>query len=245
MTSTTLLSLLKALLFPPGGVVVGLVIAALIARGWPRVGAALAVVIGVVFLLLCIPRVSLWLSAPIERVSAAAPAQWNRAGAIVVLGGGRAAASSKEPERLNLDSFARVAEAARIARATKLPLLLTGGAPGGERRSEAQLMAQALDQSFAQQPRWLENDSRNTAENARYSATILKENGIDTVVLVTTAFHMARAQRDFERAGIHVIAAPTGFSSTPPGVLGWLPSTLGLAQSQRALHEAIGWLVGR
>ncbi|WP_025733826.1 YdcF family protein [Carnimonas nigrificans] len=245
MTTTTLLAVFKALIFPPGGVIVGLAMATLIARGWPRVGITLAVMIGAAFLILCIPRVSLWLSAPIERITPAAPAQWSNAGAIVVLGGGRAAASSRSPERINLDSFARVAEAARIARITHLPILLTGGAPGGERASEAQLMAQALSDSFAQQPRWLENDSRNTAENACYSAAILKERGIETVVLVTTAFHMARAQRDFERAGIKVIAAPTGFSSAPPGLLGWLPSTLGLAQSQRALHEAVGWLAGR
>lgn len=245
MTATTLLAVCKALLFPPGGVIVGLALATLLARSWPRLGTLLALLIGATFLLLCTPRFSLWLSAPIERIAAAPAAEWHTAGAVVVLGGGRAAASPKEPERINLDSFARVAEGARIARAAELPLLLSGGSPGGERLSEAQLMAQALNDSFAQTPRWLENNSRNTAENAHYSAAILRENGIDTVVLVTTAFHMARAKRDFERAGLKVVAAPSGFSSAPPGILGWLPSTLGLAQSQRALHEAAGWLAGR
>ncbi|ANF58467.1 YdcF family protein [Halotalea alkalilenta] len=244
--STSLLAVLKSIVLPPGGLVTALLFAALLWRWWPRTAIALAIAVSLAFIALCTPRVSLWLSAPIERIAPAPASDWRGAQAIVVLGGGRASAlPGRSRERVNLDTFARVAEAARISRHTRLPILVTGGRPGGERRSEAQLMNDALIETFGMPSRWLENHSHNTRENALYSALILREHKVRKVILVTSAFHMARAERNFERLGFEVVPAPVSFSSAPPGLRGWLPSSLGLAQSQRALHEYLGWIAGR
>lgn len=250
MTSTTLLAVLKAVIFPPGGLISALLVAWLVSRWLPRTGLGIAIAACLSFVLLCLPSVSLLLSAPVERVAPAASSSYTQAGAIVVLGGGRAVVTNPsinggQSDRVNLDTLGRVAEGARIARLSNLPLLMTGGHPGGEARSEAALMEDSLNTNFHLKARWLEGESRNTRENAIYSAAILRQHRIDTIILVTTAFHMARAQRDFERQGLKVIPAPIGFSSGPGGLLNWLPSTLGLAQSQRALHEMVGWLAGR
>jgi len=56
----------------------------------------------------------------------------------------------------------------------------------------------------------LENDSENTAENAFYSAEILREKNIKTIILVTSAMHMPRSVALFEAQGLNVIPAPTG-----------------------------------
>ena len=61
---------------------------------------------------------------------------------------------------------------------------------------------------------WLETRSRNTAENARYSWEFLAERGIIRIVLVTSARHMPRAVKLFERQGFEVIPAPTDYSVT-------------------------------
>lgn len=246
MTSTTFLSLLKACLFPPGGVATALLVSILISRWAPRTGFWLGVVSVIMFIVLSMPRVSVWLSHPNEQFSPITTEQWHEAQAIVVLGGGRSAPiPGQAPERINLDTFARVAKAAELERKTHLPILLTGGRPGGELRSEAELMKNSLQENFGIHASWLENNSRNTRENAQLSLPLLRANHIHTIVVVTTAFHMARAKRNFERCGFRVLAAPSGFSTSPPGIMGWFPSALGLAQSQRALQEYVGWWVGR
>lgn len=49
-----------------------------------------------------------------------------------------------------------------------------------------------------------ERRSRDTHENAVFAARILAERGIDRVVLVTCTWHLPRARRNFERAGLSV-----------------------------------------
>jgi uncharacterized SAM-binding protein YcdF (DUF218 family) len=71
---------------------------------------------------------------------------------------------------------------------------------------------------------------------------MLARNGIDSIVLVTHGFHMGRARRAFERAGMAVLPAPHGFGADVPSstVLRWLPSAAALAATRDALHEWLG-----
>jgi DUF218 domain len=71
----------------------------------------------------------------------------------------------------------------------------------------------------------IENRSRSTDENVRYTAEILRQKAIRKIVLVTDAVHIRRAQRTFEKSGLTVIPAPCGFR--PVYEFGWedaLPS---------------------
>src|SRR5258707_817729 len=58
---------------------------------------------------------------------------------------------------------------------------------------------------------WVEDRAANTAENATYSAAILKNAGVSSVVLVTDAYHMPRALALFRATGLATIPAPTEF----------------------------------
>lgn len=134
----------------------------------------------------------------------------------------------------------RIRYAAYLYRRTGLPILVSGGVPvGGE--SSAEVMRRELTGFFQVPVRWVEGQSQNTAQNARDSWNILHKQGMDTVILVTSASHMPRAQASFLRAGFKVIAAPTGFH-TPPmmGVLDYVPQMTALGLSNTALHEWIG-----
>ena len=74
---------------------------------------------------------------------------------------------------------------------------------------------------------------------------MLRRFNISHVYLVTHAWHMPRAQRAFERAGLRVTPAPTAFTTLDRahrGWLGYLPSTHGLSLSSIALREKIGSL---
>ena len=58
----------------------------------------------------------------------------------------------------------------------------------------------------------VENRSRNTIENARFSNVILKQSHLNgPYLLITSAFHMRRAQMIFKKEGINVIPYPCNF----------------------------------
>ena len=106
-------------------------------------------------------------------------------------------------------------------------------------------MADTLQQDFAVSARWLEERSRTTWENALLSAEILQARGINSVVLVTDAWHMRRSRWSFEQAGLQVIPAPQGFYSMAAGkpLGGWLPESRAFWQNSQLLNELLGlWL---
>ena len=68
---------------------------------------------------------------------------------------------------------------------------------------------------------------------------VLSKSEVSTVVLVTDATQMPRAKLLFERAGMTVHPAPTGFATEPPGGGFDLPSAHALERSAYAIRE---WL---
>jgi uncharacterized SAM-binding protein YcdF (DUF218 family) len=98
-----------------------------------------------------------------------------------------------------------------------------------------------LEKEFGAQVRWVEEASNNTRENALLSQRMLAKSGVATILLVTHAWHMPRAQGAFERVGLKVIPAGTRFS--PPTALelmDFVPNAGALRSSAYAMHEAIG-----
>lgn len=57
----------------------------------------------------------------------------------------------------------------------------------------------------------LEGQSRNTAENAAFTATVLQ--GRKSIALVTSSFHMPRSVGLFRAQGLDVLPWPTDFRS--------------------------------
>mgnify|MGYP006270908179 CR=1 FL=1 len=167
----------------------------------------------------------------------------------VVLGGGvDPPATSRVP--MNLQAGAdRVVHAARLWHAGRVPLLLlSGGAdPALSLRSEAAVMAGLLRElGVPGDALLLETASRNTRQNAAYSAALLARRGVDRVLLVTSALHMARAVALFERAGLTVIPAATDHEAGERfPATGWLPDAAALEGSGRAFKEIVGRLAGR
>ena len=124
-------------------------------------------------------------------------------------------------------------------------LLVSGGSPYGGRPSEAELGAELLSRDFDVAVRWQESGSRNTWENALFSARLLERAGVRRIVLVTSAAHMPRALWCFERNGLEVVAAPVGFFGGPTRrpLGGWLPEARAVGQSGALLNEAAGRLL--
>ncbi|EXF42822.1 transmembrane protein [Pseudomonas sp. BAY1663] len=240
----------KQLLLPPGGLLLLLLLGWWLRRRAPRL-AALCFVTGFGGLwLMSLPVVVEWAARAIEREPALSTAQWpdlrGQAGAIVVLGAGREQADpawgGDQPSYVALE---RLRYAARLAKASGLPILTSGGLHYGQPPSEAALGADVLQRDFGVPTRWLEERSRTTWENAVLSAEMLRAAGVETVVLVTSAAHMPRSRWCFEQNGLQVIAAPMGFmgahNARPLG--GWLPEAKAFWQNGMLLNEAVGMLV--
>lgn len=179
--------------------------------------------------------------------------------AIVVLGAGRglrfdtgdhvawAYPSSSVLERL--------LTAAQLQKHTGLPVLVAGGSVDGRLPGEAAVMQQALTRDFGVPVRWVEDQSRNTAENARFSANMLKGTGVTTIILVTHEYHLRRARLLFEAQGIQVIpfAAQTGVpgdglvpaAASPLSWRDWLPSAAGLDRAFILCNEIAGLAYSR
>lgn len=137
----------------------------------------------------------------------------------------------------------RLRKGAELSRHTGLPILVSGGRPPRGEAAIGTLMAQSLSEDFAEPARWVERNSADTWENARDTAAILKAQGIDSIYLVTNAWHMRRALIAFRHFGLRVTAAPPLIDEVPTGSLSDLaPRLSGWTMSFYALHEWIGCL---
>jgi uncharacterized SAM-binding protein YcdF (DUF218 family) len=167
--------------------------------------------------------------------------------AIVIVGGGAVVDGPHEPrrDRLNPRSLQRVLAGARVARATGLPVLVSGGTAPWLVGSEAALMREMLERELSVPVRWVEEASRDSAENAAWSARLLKADGVDSIVLVTHAYHMPRSRAAFEAAGLRVHPAPHDWMSGPPSALrpaDFWPRAQSAEVSWLACHELLGRL---
>ena len=208
---------------------------------WRDGGFLLAILSVVSLLLLNTPLVSRALVVPLEPYPPITAAQLQQVQAIVILGGGTySAAPEYGGDTVGLVTLERIRYGAHLARQTRLPLLVTGGAPHGG-RPEAELMAEALETEFGVKVRWVEGASRDTAENAALSVPLLRADEVKRIALLSHGMHLPRAIPLFEKEGLEVTPAPTGFSTQPPSLLATLLPG-GLGRSSAALHEYLGML---
>jgi uncharacterized SAM-binding protein YcdF (DUF218 family) len=175
--------------------------------------------------------------------------------AIVVLGGGvRPIAAEYGVADLGPLSVDRLRYASWLARQTGLPILFSGGRSHGARphdAAEAQVAAIVAERDFRLPLRWQEAESRDTRENAIRSVALMQAQGIERIVLVTHAYHMPRALRNFERAvqaaklPMRIVAAPMDVRrDEPPKLQDLMPSRKGFYDVQLILHEWVGSAIG-
>ncbi len=142
-----------------------------------------------------------------------------------------------EPGPLTLQ---RLLAGARLWQRTHLPVLVSGGPLQPGDTPVAAVMARTLERDFHVPVRWIEARSETTWENAADSAAILLPEGVRSVYLVTHAWHERRSVLSFRHFGL----MPT-IASVPRDLVtgGFVPTSVGWAQSFHALHEWIGLAV--
>ena len=171
------------------------------------------------------------------------------ADAIVVLGGAVGSPTLGFPYANLYSGADRVWHAARLYQAGKAPrVVLSGGADLSlVKESEAKAMVGFIeDLGVPSSALILEEQSRTTSQNASMTAVLLKDRNIHHILLVTSALHMERAKRLFEKQGLQVEAIATDHEATlrPIGVLAYLPDAEALSNSARAMKELAGRVAG-
>jgi uncharacterized SAM-binding protein YcdF (DUF218 family) len=244
-TGGALTQAIKVAVLPPASLFLLFALGLILMR-WRRRAGGMACLAAVGVLYFLSTGVGSWLLVyPLEQLEPAlASSAGAAAQAVVVLSAGRLKRSPEYGGRPVPDfiSLERMTYAAHVVRARKLPLLVTGGFLSGQRdESLAAGMQRVFQDAFQLPVRWVEQRSRNTAENAQFSAAILKQSGVERVILITDAMHMRRARLSFERAGIQVISGPTFYHE--PGrfdPLRLIPSAENLRRSHYAVYEWLG-----
>ncbi len=181
---------------------------------------------------------------------------------VVLLGGGTE--SQQYPRQMTETNGAgdRVLYAAKLYQSGNASqILLSGGNiewSGSRTTTPAQDMAQLLLMlGVPENTLVLQDQSRNTAEDALYSAEILRELDIEEIILVTSASHMIRSVALFEKQGFKVIPAPADYSitydqwnslwkpSVPELLVGLVPNAGNLSDLTYVLKEYFGFAVYR
>jgi uncharacterized SAM-binding protein YcdF (DUF218 family) len=239
---STLNNLISQLVLLPTSPLFLLVLGSLLFWGRFRRSGWVLILAGISLLaILSMPFTALHLIRTLQVYPSVQPSEMTKVQAIAVLGGGiRHDQPQFAADASNGFTLERLRYAAFLHNHHDLPILVTGGSPsGGE--AEGWVMKRELESLFNVPVRWLETESDNTAENAKFSWKILQADGVDTIALVTHAWHMPRAKRVFEQAGFTVIPAPTDFHTVGmKGIMNFIPQASYLNLSNIALREWVG-----
>ena len=235
---------LSVILLPPLLPLLWIAAGLLLLRRRPRLGRVLAWSGLLLTLLLSTPAGVKLLAQPLENFPPLQAQDLATSQAIVILAGGQrrylAEYGGGAPNNLTLE---RLRYGARLARGSDLPVLVSGGVVRRNETAEAELMAASLLSDFGVKPRWVETKSRDTQENAYFTAQTLKVAGINRIVLVTHAAHMRRAMNEFVARGLEVVPAPTAALSAEAD-FDWssdlVPSPTAAYAGWYATHEWLG-----
>lgn len=143
-----------------------------------------------------------------------------------------------DPGPLTLD---RIRAGAALARRTGLPILVSGGAIVDATTTLAAMMTTSLRDDFGLTTRWHEDRSRDTWENAEFSAAMLHDAGIRRIYLVTHDWHMRRSLLAFRHFGLDPVPISVRPPYTPP--FSWrrlIISPVAWFNSYIGLHEWVG-----
>jgi uncharacterized SAM-binding protein YcdF (DUF218 family) len=169
--------------------------------------------------------------------------------AVVVLGGG---ASSSPHDGYELGPAGdRILLGARLYLRAQTPVLVTTGTPIAG-------FQEPLDSTLATSLMWQDlhipaahivrvENTTTTREEATQVAALVRARGWQRVGLVTSAWHMRRAQRLFAAAGVSTVPLAADHRGTPTwnGLYSVIPTGTGAYHLQKAGWEWLGGVVGR
>lgn len=178
----------------------------------------------------------------------------NEKAVLLVLGGGSSRDENGKPFQPTMDTMERLYAAVKLAKEHHeySTMILSGGDIFGRSSiSGADVMKHACEVMECPAKMIIEGKSRNTDENFKYSAEIIKQLNINNVIVVTSNYHMERSMdlaMKYIPAKIKLYAYPSGGNKFrhicfQPAML--IPNMDSLKFSYVRLREYIGIIVAK
>jgi len=174
------------------------------------------------------------------------------AGDVIIMLGGSVDSRSPDLSGVGVPgptTMERLVTAARLQRRLGIPIVVSGGTVFKGSGSIAHIARRFLiDLGIAPEDVIIEDQSRDTYENALYSKQICIQRGFGKPLMVTSAYHIKRAMLSFDKVGLEVTPYPCSFSTWPSKSYPWyglLPSAGSLYTSSAGLHEMLGLIFYR
>jgi uncharacterized SAM-binding protein YcdF (DUF218 family) len=185
-----------------------------------------------------------------------------KADAIVLLGGGTEPADEPRTGVEVNGAGDRVLYAAQLYKQGAAPLIILSGGNLAFSQARGSTPAQEMhdllfELGVPKEAMVLQDQSQNTEEDAVYTKEILKEKGIESVILVTSAAHMERTLMHFQDPQLTLIPAPTDYAITQrywDYLMRWdaqtilvhlLPTSQSLNLTSNIFHEYLGMFIYR
>ena len=163
---------------------------------------------------------------------------------VTVLSGGLHRGPEAELDMPGGSSITRVVRGVRFFKESNANyLVLQGGISGPKPERMTELMKEvALEMGISGNEIILEPVSRNTYQHPRELLKTKEIVGGESIAVVTSAWHLRRAEREFEKYFDKVVCVPAEFYSYSyeSGLQRWLPGISGLQVSTKVIHEMVG-----
>ncbi len=234
----------------------GTLAAGSLSAGKARAGRRVALAATVALLACGVLPLGLLILRPLEDRFPQVPADFPAPTGFVVLGGSTDEALDAARGQVTVSTSAdRVTEAVVMARRyPQARVVFSGGSgalvPTGLTEAE-ETRRLWIAMGIAPERITIENRSRNTDENARFTTALVRPQPGDTWLLVTSAFHVPRAVGLFRASGFPVVPYPVDYRTAGTGA-DWWPSadlSTGLQRLDFAVHEWVGlvsyWIAGK
>lgn len=219
----------------------------------PRWGLRLAWVAWGLHWLFATPRFAFWIlgaleAPPVDVAAALGDVPADRCVMVVLTGGTMTPPPSTRawrPELLAGSSLPRAIGAARVFHERPVGrVIVTGRAePWQYPDHTASAMADVMAAFGVPRERVIIDPlARDTRQNALFSGAIARGLGAEKIVVVTSALHVPRAVREFERIGIPVVAAPVDHRhEDQEGLDSLLPAISAMQLTGQVIHELLGF----
>lgn len=169
----------------------------------------------------------------------------NPHGDVIILLGGGVYAEAPDLSGIgapSADALPRIVTAVRLQKRLNIPVIVSAGRVFEYTSIEAPIVKRFLvDLGVPPNEIILEDKSRDTFENAKYTGDICARAGYKNPILVTSAYHMKRALMSFRKFDMEVTPFPVEFMSYENEQYNWrhfLPHSLRGASI--AIHEYLG-----
>ena len=243
--------IISSIIMPPGLFIIILLVLSLYALKKPRriVLASFLLLLTLAIYITSIPVTTFYLNKWfIDGYTPMIPPD-NAKAAIIVLGGGSSNDKNGKPFQPGIATMERLYVGIKLAKEhPSFSYLILSGGDVLQRHNitEAEIMESAAKIMDSKAHIILEKKSRNTDENLKFCASIIKKIGVKNVIIVTNNFHIRRAM-DFAYLympqGINIYPYPSGGrqnSKITYSINSFLPNMRALAVTRTRLKEVLG-----